>query len=86
MGANKKYKAHISKYVRPILKYLRHIFPPLKTRLKNGAKMRTNADTRISCRRVRRYFVLNNPAIRILSGRGNWPGQTGGNNMKAIRE
>ena len=86
IGEKKKYKAHISKYVRHILKYLRHIFPPLKTRLKIGAKTRTNADTRISCRRVRRYFVLNNPAIRILSGRGNRPGQTGGNNMKAIRE
>ena len=32
MGAKKKYKAHISKYVRPILKYLRHIFCSLKTR------------------------------------------------------
>ena len=26
VGANEKYKAHISKYVRHILKYLRHIF------------------------------------------------------------
>ena len=41
MGAKKKYKAHISKYVWPILKYLRHIFCPLKTTLKHAPKMRT---------------------------------------------
>ena len=33
VGARKKYKAHISKYVRPILKYVRHIFRPLQTRM-----------------------------------------------------
>ena len=37
MGAKKKSKAHILKYLRPI-------FCPLKTRLKTGRKMRTNCD------------------------------------------
>ena len=45
MGAKRKYKAHISKYVRPILKYLRHIFCPLKTRRENVPKTQTNSDT-----------------------------------------
>ena len=40
----KKYKAHILKYVPCILKYLRPIFCPLKTRLKIDRKMRTNCD------------------------------------------
>ena len=44
MGAKKKSKAHISKYVPCILKYLRHIFCPLKTRLKTVPKRRTNRD------------------------------------------
>ena len=44
MGAKKKSKAHILKYVPCILKYLRPIFCPLKTRLKIDRKMRTNCD------------------------------------------
>ncbi len=44
MGEKKKYKAHILKYVPCILKYLRPIFCPLKTRLKTGAKTQTNSD------------------------------------------
>ena len=44
MGAKKKSKAHILKYVPCILKYLRPIFCPLKTRLKTVPKRRTNRD------------------------------------------
>ena len=44
MGEKKKYKAHILKLVPCILKYLRPIFCPLKTRLKTGAKTQTNSD------------------------------------------
>ena len=44
MGAKKKSKAHISKYAPFILKYLRPIFCPLKTRLKTVPKRRTNRD------------------------------------------
>jgi lipid II:glycine glycyltransferase (peptidoglycan interpeptide bridge formation enzyme) len=36
IGERKKYKAHISKYVRPFLKFLRPFFRPLKTRLKTA--------------------------------------------------
>ena len=44
MGAKKKYVPCILKYVRPISKYVGHIFCPLKTRLKMLLKMLTNAD------------------------------------------
>ena len=47
IGAKKKYKAHNSKYVWPILKYVRHIFCLLKTRSKSTLKPQTNKDTRI---------------------------------------
>ena len=55
MGEKKKYKAHILKLdkahilklVPCILKYLRPIFCPLKTRLKTGAKTPTNSDRQI---------------------------------------
>ena len=50
MGEKKKYKAHILKLVPCILKYLRPIFCPLKTRLKTGAKTQTNSDTRFRVR------------------------------------
>ena len=43
MGAKKKYVPCILKYVRPISKYVGHIFCPLKTRLKMLLKIRTNA-------------------------------------------
>ena len=44
MGEKKKYKAHILKLVPCILKYLRPIFCPLKTRLKTGAKTQMFAE------------------------------------------
>jgi len=48
MGEKKKYKAHISKYVRPFLKYLRPFFRPLKTRSENARKMQTKTAMRFS--------------------------------------
>ena len=59
MGEKKKYKAHILKYVPCILKYLRPIFCPLKTRSKNALKTQTNSDA------VLRYVLTPNGHLVI---------------------
>ena len=68
MGAKKKSKAHISKYVPCILKYLRPIFCPLKTRLKTVPKRRTNRDKLPGCFLCVLLYVLSGFVEKFKNG------------------
>jgi len=49
MGAKKKYVPCILKYVRPISKYVGHIFRPPETLSETALERPTNADTILRC-------------------------------------
>ena len=69
MGAKKKYKAHILKYVPCILKYLRPIFCPLKTGIKTVRKTWTNTDNAFCLQYSARFTYAKRGQGSALMGR-----------------